>query len=452
MTTLALAPRISFAGLTSKQNNASLSIFAVAAYALSSLMALTVAGGIRMFYAYLYLDEAPMLDPKIMNSAIPEIFFNLSCVAGGLLVMPIFSLGASAARLGARDRTRRLASLRLIGMTSGQTTALALIESTSQWLFGTAIGIAAYWLTIPAWASVSFMREPIHTDLMRLPLWEVAIVIAGLFSIMIVSTIAGLSRVRISPLGVSRREPIPGVRMWRPILFVCTFIAFVRWTSTQASYTTSYAIVVLSILTITVVLGVLVVGSWVLQVLVLPWTRSSMPAVMLAARRILDDPRAAWRPIATLAIMSLIGGFVAIAPATSDEMTNWVFRDILTGVTITLCFAFAVSALSTLMNQASAVFDRADQSVALASMGMPRSLFTHTRIIQIIGPLVVTSLASAAVGCAMGTVAATQTIEYSGIGRMFAVIGIGVLLCLAALLLCEPIERRVIASRGRRND
>lgn len=452
-TTLALAPRISFARITSHKSDAWLDLFAVMAFTLSTFMALTVGGGIWMFYRYSLLFSEGALPGSTSNTAaFAETFLVCAYIAGVLLVLPIFSLGGSAARLGARGRTLRLASLRLIGMTTSQTIVLALVESISQWLIGTIVGTALYYICLPCWSAFTFFQRPVDPHMMILPIKFVALIIVVLFLIAIASTIAGLSRVRISPLGVARREGSPELRAWRPAVFILAICTFFFWAVTYSG-TINYKtrVLVTGLFLFFIVSGVLIVGGWILQLLVRPFVYSSSASVLLAARRILDDPRASWRPIATLSILSLIGGLVSIVP-TDDLQDGWVIQDIHTGTLLTLAFGFVISALSTLMNQSSIIFDRADQTLALKAMGTPKSVFSRTRILQVLAPLTFTTTVSASLGLSMSLATASSLVSAGGIMRILWVMLIGIGLCFVALLLCEPLERNVLGARGRRND
>lgn len=89
-------------------------ILPVLAFAASSALFLTVAGGVQALSTW--LDHASNVDHELVNlMGIQKLYMGLAWVAALVLVVPLFTLGASAARLSARRRDERLASLRLIG-------------------------------------------------------------------------------------------------------------------------------------------------------------------------------------------------------------------------------------------------------------------------------------------------------------------------------------------------
>ena len=455
---LRLAPQLTAARLKLRRGDAWLDVLAVLSFALSTVMALTVTGGIWMFSQW---NAHPTAHHAALGDEIGwgndggylTLYLSLAFAAGALLVIPIFSLGASAARLGARGRSERLSSLRLIGVTGGQTVAISLVETMVQWALGTAVGTIAYYLSLPLWANVTFLEEKIKPSQMMLPVGILVAVLAALLVIAVLSTIIGLQRVRISPLGVARREASPAMRHWRPLAFLAAVSLYIIWATANPGATRdSVQYIVMAGMILLLVAGISVVGPWILQLFAYPGTKTRSVPRLLGMRRILDDPRAAWRTVNAISLLCFMAGFFAVIPLESGDSGSFLFQDIFTGVTITLGFGFAVAALSTLMNQSSTVFDRAPETSALSQIGFPRRVFAWTRIYQVMGPLLLASVASAALGLGMGALTAAVGVSTSGIWRMVITVVLGLALSGVALAICEPLERRVLESRGRAND
>lgn len=455
---LRLAPSLTAARLKSRTGDAWLDLLAVVSFALSTLMALTVAGGVWMFaqwnahpssYQIALGDEIGWAS----DGAYLGMYLSLALAAAALLVFPIFSLGASAARLGARGRSQRLASLRLIGVTGGQTVAMSLVETIVQWVLGTLVGIIAYYATLPAWAGVTFLNEKIRPGEMMLPIPLLLAVLALLLLITMLSTVVGLQRVRISPLGVAQRQANPAMKHWRPFAFAAALIAYIIWAQSNPSIASqSFQYSVMAGMILLMVAAISVVGPWILQIFALPGTRTSSVPRLLGMRRILDDPRAAWRNVNAISLLCFMAGFFALIPLEAGESGNFLIEDIFTGVTITLAFGFAVAALSTLMNQAATVFDRAPETSALTQVGFPRKVFLRTRLYQVMGPLLLASLASSALGLGLGVLTSTMQPASSGMIRLCVTVGVGIALSAIALSICQPLERHVLDTRGREND
>ena len=451
--TTSLAPRLVMARMKMRSGTAWLDILAVISFALSTLIALTVAGGIWMFHTL--NEDRPARILKAIgaeNADGMSVYFLLSVVAGALLVVPIFALGSAAVRLAAQTRARRLATLRLIGVTASQTIRMALIETAAQWLIGTIAGIGLYYATLPAWSNVTFFKVPIDIELMMLPLWGISILLVLLLLIATASTVIGLQKVRISPLGVTRRETPRALRAWCFVFFVAAAVAFVVWANmNQSSKTDAGALVTVGALVVLFIGELSLVGPWVIQIVTRPFTATSSVPRLLAVRRILDDPRAVWRSIGGVALLCFVAGFVSTSPGNSDRF-QWVVNDVRTGVWITLAFGFVVAAHSSLMNQASLVFERADQTEALSKVGFPFRVFTASRFHQILGPLVVTSVLAAAMGCLLTTSYMQKSPSPESSIQLGSVLGIGFLLTIFSLLMCSPLEKHALASGRRHND
>lgn len=455
---LRLAPSLTAARLRSRTGDAWLDVLAVLSFTLSTVMALTLSGGIWMFSQW---SAHPTAHQIALGSdtgwgtdgSFLDLYLSLALTAGALLVFPIFTLGASAARLGARGRSQRLSSLRLLGVTGGQTIAMSLVETVVQWTIGAVIGTIAYYLSLPLWGNITFLEEQIHPSEMMLPVGLLVLVLALLFVIALLSTVMGLQRVRISPLGVARREANPAVKHWRPFVFAAVLVFYVIWAQKNpAQVGNSAQYMVMAGMILLVVGAISVVGPWILQLFAYPATRTSSVPRLLGMRRILDDPRAAWRTVNAIALLCFIAGSVAIIPMEAGESDAFLFQDIFTGVMITLGFGFAVAALSTLMNQSSTVFDRAPETAALTQVGFPHRVFAWTRMYQVMMPLVLAALGASALGLGLGVVSSTMQVSMSGVTRVVITVLIGVGLSGIALAVCQPLERHVLANRGRAND
>ncbi|ERH19345.1 MULTISPECIES: FtsX-like permease family protein [Actinomycetaceae] len=454
---LKLAPALTAARLKSRKGDAWLDVLAVVSFAISALMALTVAGGIWMFRGWSLHPTASMLATAHGERSYLDLYLSLGIFAAALLVIPIFSLGTSATRLGAQARARRLASLRLVGVTSGQTVAMTIVETLVQWIIGTGAGVALYFATLPAWRGVEFLKTPIAPSQMVLPAYLLFLVLAALLLITVIATTAGLQRVRISPLGVTRHETSPALKYWRPIAFIAAIAAFWAWSTTNPSTTDANTYLSMALFLGAVIGGISLMAPWVLQNLARLLTRTRSVPRLLAARRIIDNPKAAWRQVSALALLCLIAGYVASIPEVNADgpradIQKVFGQDVSTGTFITIGFGFAVAALSTLMNQASGVFDRARQTQALTQVGFPRRVFGLTRVYQIIGPLLLTTVSFAFLGRRLALLMAADDVSDAGLRRLAFALTAGIVLSLLALLACEPLESHVLASQRRRND
>ena len=123
------------------------------------------------------------------------------------------------------------------------------------------------------------------------------------------------------------------------------------------------------------------VGVWSISLMGRIMARASRsPQMMVAGRRMADDPRAVWRSFGAVA---LVGFLVGIMYPASDAISmsggsgrrgrahrRWRHQQ---GHAADLAITLALGAVSTAVNQSIRVLDSADQVRALSYMGSPRA-------------------------------------------------------------------------------
>lgn len=466
MNTLHMAGQLALSRIRNARGHAVLDALAVLAFSVSSWLLLTTAGGVWMFYQRLHT-----LMPRLAEQGIPEhttagladVYMGLAVLALGLLIIPLLSLGASAARLGANGRARRLASLRLIGLSAGQVNLMTLVETLIQGAVGFAIGGAIYLLSLPAWSNMSFTTLPVTTGEMLLPWWGWLAAAALVALITIGSTLAGLWRVSISPLGVSRRETPKALRYWRGIGVVVALPVLGLMMNRLDPSTSSTATFAMSALMLMIFfLMVSLAGPLFIQIAARPAAHTARVPRLLGTRRVLDDPRAAWRNVSAISLMSLLASVVVfIMPfnvsdfegADPDVVTlsRTLTEDVTKGVAIALAFALILGATGTLIHQASDVFDRADESAALTRIGLPYSTLLRARMRQVIPPLLLMLTVTIGLGGLLG-IAAQKKTNTDNLNILAWVVVLGVVLTLAAVASTAPIQAMVSSQKTRKND
>ncbi|MGO1510105.1 MAG: FtsX-like permease family protein [Actinomycetaceae bacterium] len=462
---LTLAPRLAVARMRGAKAGATLDVLAVVAFAVSSFLALTVVGGTWMFVTRWRETPQAVMDtlqlPAAELAGQLQMYVVLAAIACALLVLPVLGLGAAASRLGARGRSRRLASLRLIGMTGGEVVTMSVVETLVQAVLGTVVGGALWFLSLPLWQAVSFQGVPIGAGEMRVPLWLGAATVAAVLLLAALSTVVGLQRVRISPLGVAAQQVPARLKAWRLLAMVVAVAAFVALSQSFGEFITASELVGYGVLLgmMLLVIGALnLVGPWVLQLVARPMAVTSSVPRLLAARRIVDDPRAAWRNVSAVALLGMVAAFATLMPTSQNAIGNEpadiaLAGDLQTGVVITLAVGLVVAATSTLVNQASSVVDRTDESVAMDRAGTPREMFAATRRHQVLLPLVLTL----AISIGVGVLLSVPFLAYSspgttGILMVAVTVVVGLLLTLAAAEACRPLQSTVLSTTQRKND
>ncbi|QOR45712.1 FtsX-like permease family protein [Trueperella pecoris] len=465
MNTLQMASQLAVSRIRNARGHALLDTLAVVAFSVSSWLLLTTMGGVWMFYGRKsklsdMLYEAYSI-PRIDTQALGGIYMSLALLALALLIIPLLSLGSSAARLGAGGRAKRLASLRLIGLTAGQINIMTLVETMIQALVGFVIGLALYLVSLGGWSQITFTTLNIRVGEMMLPWWGFLIALGLIILITFGSTLVGLRRVAISPLGVARRESPQALRYWRVIGIVVVLPALIISMKNLNGQSTAGNVIIPSLFFMMFFLTISIAGPLFIQMATRPAIRTSSSAKLLGARRVLDDPRAAWRNVSAISLMALIASvvvfgisiaFAGSGPDPAIENGRLVLiSDITKGVTIALAFALILGATSTLIHQASDVFDRADESLALTKMGLPRGVLLKARLWQVIPPLLLMLGVTIGLGAILG-LAAGNTPNSQNYSMLMWVVGVGFTLTVAAVVATVPIQSMVLSRNSRKND
>lgn len=459
---IGISSRLAWSRITT--NRSGLDALAIIAFAVTTLLALTVAGGTSMFVerqanppeSLTAIAAASPYQPYAPDIA--SLYVSLAVIACAILVVPILSLGAGAARLGASGRAKRLASLRLIGMTGGEVVLMSVIESLVLTIAGAVFGSFLFALSLPIWNFVSFHGEYLSPAEMVGPWWVNLAVLGVILLLSAISTVIGLQRVVISPLGVAKRETPKALQFWRVIIFFAAIVIF--FVGTQSFNVIDSQLIgffFVGILLMIVLFAVNLIGPWIIQMVARPFTKTSNPASLLASRRLIAQPRDAWRNVGGLAFIGFISAFTITMPQVPDDpIFNLQLRDVGTGTTLTMLIGLLVAATSTLINQAAFTVDRAEQTVALTRMGTPRKVFAGARYRQVLLPLITTLGVSIPLGILIMRTILLGTPELateSSNGVTLAiVIVLGIVLCTAAAGASRPIESKILTSDYRRND
>ncbi|MDW8804912.1 ABC transporter permease [Streptomyces scabiei] len=232
----------------------------------------------------------------------------LARLATILVVVPLLVLGASAARLSVSRRDQRLAALRLIGATPGRIAAMTTAEALLTGAAGALLGAVGYAVLLPAAASLPLAGGSWYPADLWIGGPLLLTVLGAVVALVVVSALAGLRQVVVGPLGVARRSRSRGASAVRALVFVAV-LAVYGWITKQYG---SGDVVALSAFA-AVFLALTVIGPWMVRLLGrIVTTVAKRPATLLAGRRLLDDPKAAWRIVSGLTLAGFVAGFFAL--------------------------------------------------------------------------------------------------------------------------------------------
>jgi hypothetical protein len=242
----------------------------------------------------------------------------LSVVALAMLA-PVLIFITTATRLSAARREQRFAAMRLVGATRRQVSLLAATESTAAAVLGVAAGFGIFLLLRPPVAGIPFLGEPFFPAEMALSLPDILVVALGVPVAAAVAARLALRRVHISPLGVARRTTPKPPRAWRvlPLLAGLAELGFFVVQGTPSSpggevwaLLPGFALIIV---------GLIIAGPWLTMAAARVMARrTSRPGALIAARRLADDPRAAFRAVSGL-VLALFITTVAVVTITTQD-------------------------------------------------------------------------------------------------------------------------------------
>ena len=390
-------------------------MLAVIAFAAATAIFLTVLGGLHGFiwraspdHTVACMFDAARCASHDNVSANGEFYVTLAIFACVLLIVPFTTLAGSAARLAATRRDERLAALRLIGATTAQVTRLTALEAVSQAVLGALIGVVGYFAIMPLIMTLTFENRRFGFAQLWVGPYALVGTVVGVALLALVSALLTLRLVAITPLGVSARQGSAMPSGWRAIVFVVVPIGgFVVLNSlqmfAQAGMIVVYAIVFGIIGGCFMLLNL--IGSWI--VTAVAKTRARHPknaAVMIAMRRILDNPKRAWRNVSGIALAVFIAGVtsvcgILVAGDDADPESLMMMHDIALGGTLTLLFAAVLAAVSSGIMQSASVYDQADEYHMLILEGTDARTLRCARFSEVLTPL--NTVIIVAAGCSM---------------------------------------------------
>ena len=473
-----LTARLTRARLASREGETLLYLASVLAYTVATCAALTVAGGTWMLYSRgTHPERIPVWVDAAKNAGygfdfMASQYLSMSILACAMLVPAMVGLASSAAVLGARSRERRLAVLRLMGLSGADVTRMSLLDALVQSVVGAVIGTAVYLITLPAWStstspstlpawsSLTVMGTRITAGEMVLPLRYLAVVLVGVVTVGQVSAWRGLRQVRISPLGVSRRTNGPRAGVWRVIVFLVTLFGAPQ---IIRSVPQQHRFIIVCVMIVALIAVFDLAGSWFTQLLSRGLAHLRGPVMRWTARRIQAAPTTTWHRVSAMGLLAFIGGFMSPMPLGLSTMTAkeagsaeafiyGLLWDVDKGAIITLAFGFALTATSILITQASGTIERAEQSRSLRRMGAPAGYGLRVMWMEAYTPLLLAVLGGAGLGIVMGSLL-MGTSPLSGASPLaLGVVIVGLVLTGLALSVCHPLYHRLLGTQERHND
>ncbi|MDX6418514.1 MAG: hypothetical protein QOG28_3134 [Trebonia sp.] len=261
-------------------------------------------------------------------------FFRYAFGVGVLaVVFPMLVLISTATRLAANRREERFAALRLVGGTPGDVRIVATVEAVLSGFIGAVLGTGIFLLVRPALAGAALVgTQYFESELTPTAAGYVAMLI-GVPIAAAIAALVSLRRVQISPLGVTRRATPKPPTFWRLIALVIgvgVFVYGLSKTTRDGIGAPAYPGLILTMI------GLVIAGPWLTAQAARLFGRSARgSSALLAARRLADNPKAAFRAVSglTLAVFlgTMVGLIVPALNATEATPTAGALSNILLG-------------------------------------------------------------------------------------------------------------------------
>lgn len=431
-------------------------VLPVVAFAVVTALTLTVFGGARFFFS-------------VGESDLSILYALLGTVATILLVVPLLTLCGAAARLSTRRRDDRLATLRLLGAPRRMIAQVTVLEATGLALAGSLLGVLGHLALAPLAGLLRFHGEQLGASRVQISPLGAAGCVLGLVALATVSAIVGLRRVAVSPLGVRTRQQAVRFSIWRMVGFAAVLVLGVFAVSSLSGRFGPIGLIAIlggafgmTMVVLNLIGPPLVRASarWMLRRL----HRQPVAPRLLAARTMLDDPRATWRQVSGVAMTSFMAVFGGVGVAVSSiagtatedgelrTQNQMIATDILTGVLVTVAISFVTVACAVAVSQAAAVLDRSDQLAGLHRIGIPLRQINSARYRAVRRPLLLVAVGSALVAAVVvlpltGMVLLTRPLTLLVVALALL---IGCALVLGAVKLTDPLVSRICSARRSR--
>jgi FtsX-like permease family protein len=223
-------------------------------------------------------------------------------VTAAALLFPLLIFIGTVTRLTAARREQRFAAMRLIGATPRQVSLVSAVESGVAAVIGAAGGFGLFFLFRGRLAAFAPTGERFWAGDLSLTPLQVVLVAAGVPLGAAVAARVALRRVRISPLGVTRRVTPRPPRAYRLIPLVAG-VAELTYFVGRRPETTSGQIWAYLTGIFLMMGGLVVAGPWLTMVGSRALARHARrPATLIAGRRLADDPKAGYRAVSGLVL------------------------------------------------------------------------------------------------------------------------------------------------------
>ena len=290
------------------------------------------AQGQTSYFANVYRTDANGLKSDV--SLDPGSIIILS-IGATILLFPIVIFVSVATQLGAAQREKRYAALRLIGATKRQVTRILLLDSLLASVVGVVIGLGAFGLLQAPLEAFKLSGMRFNPGDLALTGGQYALIIGLTLGLTTFVNWRRMRRAQISPLGVSRSvEKVKKLRGWRALV-PATGIAIFAWLSSKsgldwlmANKESAIPSMLLLAALLLVMFGLVLAGGWLtnkLSLLAARWANNG--SMLIAGKRTAVHSRTVFRSVSGVVLALFAGSFYLTATSGIEGLNAQVVKD-----------------------------------------------------------------------------------------------------------------------------
>ena len=294
--------------------------------------AFTKSQGQPSYFADVYRTDANGLKSDAKIDPVAVIVFG---VGGTILLFPIVIFVSVATQLGAAQREKRYAALRLIGATKRQVGRVLMLESLLASVVGVIIGLGAFWLLQAPLQDFKMDGMRFNPSDLALTGTQYALIIGLTLGLTTFVNWRRMRRAQISPLGVSRSvEKVKKLRAWRALV-PALGIAFFAWLSSKpgrdwldANKESAIPMLLLTAALLLVMFGLILAGGWLtnkLSLLAARWANNA--SMLIAGKRTAVHSRTIFRSVSGVVLALFAGSFYLTATSGIEGLNAQAVKD-----------------------------------------------------------------------------------------------------------------------------
>ena len=294
--------------------------------------AFTKSQGQPSYFADVYRTDANGLKSDAKIDPVAVIVFG---VGGTILLFPIVIFVSVATQLGAAQREKRYAALRLIGATKRQVGRVLMLESLLASVVGVIIGLGAFWLLQAPLQDFKMDGMRFNPSDLALTGTQYALIIGLTLGLTMFVNWRRMRRAQISPLGVSRSvAKVKKVRAWRALV-PALGIAFFAWLSSKpgrdwldANKESAIPMLLLTTALLLVMFGLILAGGWLtnkLSLLAARWANNG--SMLIAGKRTAVHSRTVFRSVSGVVLALFAGSFYLTATSGIEGLNAQAVKD-----------------------------------------------------------------------------------------------------------------------------